>query len=128
MIDNRLLRKLLALSAALLGVAAGACALLGHVKFGLGLVLGLVLGAVPAASWAWIASRGMASRRNRILAAVTVVGKLALYSGLLYLLVAREWASPVATMVGITAVVAVLTIGSLAWGGPGAAPVAKGAA
>lgn len=128
MIDNRLLRKLLALSTLLLGAAAGACALAGRGAFALGLMLGLLLGSIPIASWAWIASRGMASKRNRILAVVLVVGKLGLYSGLLYLLVTREVASPVATMIGITGVVAVLAIGSLVWGGGSAAPVAKGAA
>ena len=128
MIDNRLLRRLLGVSVVLLGTAAGVCALFGLGAFALGLMLGLLLGAIPIASWAWIASRGMASRRNRILAVVLVGGKLGIYSGLLYLLVAREVASPVATMIGITGVVAVLAIGSLAWGGGSAAPLAKGAA
>ena len=128
MIDNRLLARLLATAALLLILAAGACFPLGHVSFGLGLLLGLLLGSIPIASWAWIASRGMASRRNRALAVLLVVAKLGIYCGLLYLLVTREVASPVATMVGITAVVAVLVIGSLVWGGRGAAPVAKGAA
>lgn len=128
MIDNRLLRRLLCISTLLVGAAAGACALLGAGFFALGLLLGLLLGSIPIASWAWIATRGMASKRNRILAVVMVVAKLGVYSGLLYLLVTRELASPVGTMVGITAVVAVLSIGSLVWGGGSAAPVAKGAA
>ena len=128
MIDNRLLRRLLGVSALLLGAAAAACVLMGQGAFALGLMLGLVLGAIPIASWAWIATRAMATRRNRILAVILVIAKLGVYSGLLYLLVTREVASPVATMIGITGVVAVLSIGSLVWGGGSAAPVAKGAA
>lgn len=128
MIDNRLLARLLATAALLLILAAGVCFALGHVPFALGLLLGLLLGSIPVASWAWIVTRGMASRGNRILAILLVFVKLGVYAGLLYLLVTREVASPVATLVGITAVVAVLTIGSLVRGGRGAAPVAKGAA
>ncbi|HYF00473.1 MAG TPA: hypothetical protein VEJ18_16255, partial [Planctomycetota bacterium] len=70
MIDNRLLARLLATAALLLILAAGTCAALGETFFAWGLLLGLVLGSIPIASWAWIASRGMASRRNRILAVV----------------------------------------------------------
>jgi hypothetical protein len=86
---------------------------LGHLPFAGGLLIGLFLGAFPAASWTWIASRGLASRRNRILAAVLVVGKLFLYSGLLYLVVAQKVVDPLAVFVGITGVVAILSIGSL---------------
>jgi hypothetical protein len=113
MIDARHLRRLLLISCALLSAAAVVVAALGRLPFAGGLLTGLFLGAFPAASWTWIASRGLASRRNRILAAVLVVGKLGLYSGLLYLVVSQKVVDPVAVFVGITGVVAVLTVGSL---------------
>ena len=113
MIDARHLRRLLLISVALLSAAAVVVAALGYLPFAGGLLTGLFLGAFPAASWAWIASRSLASRRNRILAALLVVGKLALYSGLLYVVVAWKAVEPVAVFVGITGVVAVLTVGSL---------------
>ena len=113
MIDARHLRRLLLISCALLSAAAVVVAALGHLPFAGGLLTGLFLGAFPAASWTWIASRGFESKRNRILAAVLVVGKLALYSGLLYLVVTQKVVDPIAVFVGITGVVAVLTVGSL---------------
>lgn len=113
MIDARHLRRLLLISVALLSAAALAVAALGRLPFAGGLLTGLFLGAFPAASWAWIAARGLASRRNRILAAVLVVGKLAVYAGLLYLVVTQKVVDPVAVFVGITGVVGVLTVGSL---------------
>ena len=113
MIDARHLRRLLLISAVLLSAAAIGSAAIGRVAFAGGLLVGLVLGALPAASWAWIAARGLASKRNRILAGVLVCGKLFFYSGLLFLVVSRPLVDPVAVFVGVTAVVAVLTIGSL---------------
>ena len=113
MIDARHLRRLLLISAALLSAAALAVAALGRLPFAGGLLTGLFLGAFPAASWTWIASRGLASKRNRILAAVLVGGKLFLYSALLYLVVSQKVVDPIAVFVGITGVVAVLTVGSL---------------
>jgi hypothetical protein len=113
MIDARHLRRLLLLSAALLSAAAVAFALLGRLPFAGGLLIGLVLGAVPALSWAWISSRGLESRRNRVLAAVLAAGKLFFYSGVLWLVVARPVVDPVAVFLGVTGVVAVLSVGSL---------------
>lgn len=78
-----------------------------------GLLLGFALGAIPFASWAWIASRGLSSRRTRILTIFLAVAKLALYSGLLYLLITHEIVNPVAVMIGLTAVVFVVTGGTL---------------
>ena len=113
MIDARHLRRLLLISAALLSAAALAFAALGRLPFAAGLIVGFVLGALPAASWAWIAARGFATKRNRILAGVLMVGKLFFYSGVLFLVVTRPVVDPVAVFVGITGVVAVLSLGSL---------------
>ena len=113
MIDARHLRRLLLISAALLSAAAVAVAAFGRLPFAGGLLVGLVLGGLPAASWAWIAVRGMESRRNRVLAAVLMLGKLFFYSGVLFLVVTRPVVDPVAVFVGITAVVAVLSVGTL---------------
>lgn len=118
MMDARLLKRLLAVSAVLTAVAAAFCIALGFRAVAGGLAVGWVLGAVPPASWAWIASRGFASKRNRILAAVLVLGKLFFYSAVLFLVVTRPLVDPVAVFAGVTGVVAVLTIGSLLQGGP----------
>ena len=120
MIDSRLLRKLLTLSGVLLSLAAVVAAALGNLPFAGGLLLGLLLGALPVLSWSWLAARGLQSRRNRTLAVVLTVAKLALYPALLFVLVTRPVVNPVAVFAGITGVVAVLSIGALL--GPGAAP------
>jgi hypothetical protein len=120
MIDSRLLRKLLTLSGALLSLAAVLAAALGHLPFAGGLLLGFVLGALPVVSWAWLAARGLQTRRARALAVVLTVAKLALYPALLFVLVTRPVVNPVAVFAGITGVVAVLSIGALL--GPGAVP------
>lgn len=117
MMDARLLKRLLAVSAVLTAVAAASSIALGFPAVALGLGIGWVLGAVPPASWAWISSRGFASKRNRILAAVLVLGKLFFYSGVLYVAVTRPLAHPVAVFAGLTGVVAVLTLGTLLQGG-----------
>jgi hypothetical protein len=115
MIDHRLLRRLLLLSGALLLISTGAAlAIWRSPALAGGLALGAVLGAAPFASWAWIASRGLATRASRILAAVLVLGKLAAYSGALYLLVTKSLVEPVGIFIGLTAVVAVFTVGVLA--------------
>lgn len=113
MIDARLLKKLLGGAGILHVLAAGAALALGRTDVSLGLVLGYVLGALPFASWAWIAFRGFDTARARAIAVALLAGKLAVYSGLLYALVTREVANPVAVMIGITAVVGILCIGSL---------------
>jgi hypothetical protein len=113
MMDGRLLKRLLG-GAGVLHVLAGAVAvLLGRIDVALGLLLGCVLGAVPFASWAWIAYRGLSTTRNKVLVVLLLGGKMALYSGLLYLLVTREIANPVAVMIGITAVVGIFCVGTL---------------
>lgn len=113
MIDARHLRRLLLISAALLSAAAVVAAALGQLPFAGGLLVGLVLGALPVASWAWIISRGLQSKRNRILAAALVVGKLAFYGAVLFFVVTRPLVAPVAVFTGITTVVAVLCLGAL---------------
>jgi len=119
MIDGRLLRRLLGGAGVLFSLAAAVALALGRSDVSLGLGLGYVLGAVPFASWAWIASRGFATARGRALVILLLAGKMALYSGLLYLLVTREIASPVAVMIGITGVAGILCVGSLMVPSPG---------
>jgi hypothetical protein len=125
MIDTPLLRRLLLLAGALLAVSAGAALTVGRSPaLAGGLALGFVLGAVPFASWAWIASRGLATRRNRVIAAVLVLSKLGLYSGGLYLMVTREVVNPVGVLAGLTGAVLVVSVGVLV----GAPPRPKEAA
>lgn len=115
MIDSRLLRKLLTLGGALVALSAAVAAALGHPSFAGGLLLGFVLGALPALSWAWIVSRGLKNGRTRTLAVLLTVGKLAFYPAALYFLVTRPVVSGVGVFAGITAVVAVLALGALLW-------------
>src|SRR5262245_15780258 len=121
MIDGARIRKALVAAALFSGAAAGALLLLGQpFAFAAGLLLGCALGAVPFASWAFIVSRGFATRRARILTIVLLAGKLVLYGGVLFLLVTRPVVSPVAVMIGIALTTFVVVAGALV-----GAPAAK---
>ena len=100
--------------ATLLGVVgAGTALAMGNIAWAGGILLGAFLGLTPFASWAWIASRGLETRRNRIIAALLVLSKLAVYSGTLYLLVTGGRVSPIGVFSGITAAIAVIILGML---------------
>ena len=114
MIDLAWLRRLLLLSSALILLAAGGVLMAGRsAALAGGLALGGLLGAAPFASWAWIAARGLSTRRNRILSALLMAAKLGLYAGALYLCVARRLVDPIGVFIGITAVVAIIVAGAL---------------
>ena len=100
--------------ATLLGVVGAGFALaMGNIAWAGGILLGAFLGLTPFASWAWVTTRGLETRRNQIIAAVLVLLKLAAYSGVLYLLVTGEQVSPVSVFSAMTATVAVLVLGLL---------------
>jgi hypothetical protein len=124
MIDSALLKRLLLLAAALFALSAAGLLIAGLPAFAGGLGLGYVLGALPFASWAWIATRGFESKRNRVLAAVLMFGKLGVYSGALYLCVTRNLVNPVGVLVGVTGVAFIVIVGGLL----APAPRAKGVA
>jgi hypothetical protein len=125
MIDVPLLRRLMLLTGVLLVLSAGAALAVGRsTALAGGLALGFALGALPFASWAWIASRGLATRRNRVIAALIVLSKLGLYSGGLYLLVTRDVVNPIGVLAGLTGAVLVVSVGALV----GAPPRPKEAA
>lgn len=113
MIDPAKVRRLLAISAILFLLPAGGALVAGSPSWAGGLALGFALGALPFASWSWIAARGLSSRGTRLLAAVVMAGKLALYALALYLAVTRGGVSPVGVLLGITGVVLVVTVGAL---------------
>ena len=114
MIDSRHLKRLLLGAAVLLLVSAGVTLAVGvPVSFAGGLALGYVLGAAPFASWSWIVSRAVGSRRGRILAVVLLAVKLAFYAGALYLGITRALVSPVGVMIGMTTVALALVLGTL---------------
>jgi len=114
MIDSRHLKRLLLGAAVLLLVSAGVTLAAGvPVSFAGGLALGYVLGAAPFASWSWIVSRAIGSRRGRILAVVLLAVKLAFYAGALYLGITRALVSPVGVMIGMTTVALALVLGTL---------------
>jgi len=113
MIDNALLKRLLTLAAALLVVSAGTALGFGAApSFAAGLLLGYLLGAVPVASWAWVAPRILMGR-SRALAVVLLALKLGFYGAALYFGVYQNRVSPVGILVGMTAVGAVLILGIL---------------
>ena len=114
MIDSRHLKRLLLGAAVLLLVSTGVAVALGApVSFAGGLALGFALGALPFASWAWIAARGLKSPRARLLVVLLLVAKLGIYSGALYFFVTRSLVNPLGVMIGITGVVATVGIGAL---------------
>ncbi len=113
MIDNALLKRLLIVAAALLVISAGAASAFGApLPFVGGMGLGFLLGAVPVASWAWVAPR-ILQGRSRVLAVVLLFLKLGFYAGALYLGVYKSLVSPVGVLVGMTAVGTVLILGIL---------------
>ena len=114
MIDGVYLKRLLLATAALLIISGGAALAMGaSVAFLGGLALGYGMGALPFASWTWILSRALGSRRGRMLSLLLLAGKLALYSAALYVGVIRLKADPVGILIGMTAVVFALVGGSL---------------
>jgi hypothetical protein len=114
MIDSRHLKRLLLGAAVLLLVAAAGTLAAGvPVTFAGGLALGYLLGAAPFASWSWIVSRAVGSRRGKLLAVVLLIVKLAFYAGALYLGISRALVSPLGVMIGMTAVAFALVLGSL---------------
>lgn len=114
MISGARLRRLLGLSGILCLLAAGAAwAIGGSPALAGGLALGCALGAAPFISWAWIAARGFSTPGNRTLAVLLVLGKLAVYSTALYLLVTRDLVRPLGVIAGLTGVVAVMSVGAL---------------
>ena len=113
MIDNALLKRLLIVATALLVVSAGAAVTLGApLPFAGGMALGFLLGAVPVASWAWVAPR-ILQGRSRVLAVLLLFLKLGFYAGALYLGVYKTLVSPVGILVGMTGVGTVLILGIL---------------
>ena len=113
MIDNALLKRLLLVAAALLVISAGAVFALGApLSFALGMGLGFLLGAVPVASWAWVAPRILMGR-SRVLAALLLFLKLGFYAGALYLGVYKNLVNPVGILIGMTGVGTVLILGIL---------------
>lgn len=113
MIDNALLKKLLLVAAALLMVSATAAFALGApLAFAGGMALGFLLGALPVASWAWVAPRLLLGR-SRALAVVMLFLKLGFYAAALYLCVYRQLVSPVGVLVGMVAVGTVVVLGIL---------------
>jgi len=113
MIDNALLKRLLIVAAALLVVSTGIILSLGvPLSFAGGMGLGFLLGALPIASWAWIAPRILLGR-SKALAVVLLFLKMGFYAAALYFCVYRNLVSPVGILVGMTGVGTVVILGIL---------------
>lgn len=114
MIDRTAIRRLTLVSALLFGVvAAFTAAVWRSPALTGGVAVGFVMGLAPFLSWAWLAQGGFESVRRRILALVLVAGKLAFYSGVLYLTVTRELVTPAGVLAGLTVTVFSFAVGSL---------------
>lgn len=114
MIEGVYLKRLLLGTAVLLTLSGGAALAMGaSAAFVGGLALGYVLGALPFASWTWVLSRALSSRRGRALSVLLLAGKLGLYSALLFVGVIRLKAHPVGILIGMTTVVFALAAGCL---------------
>src|SRR5882672_3993429 len=75
--------------------------------------LGFFLGALPFASWAWIAARALHSGRGRALTVVLLFVKMAIYSGALYVCVHKKLVDPVGVLAGMLGVGSILIVGLL---------------
>lgn len=113
MIDNAVLKRLLSVAAALLLVSAGGALAMGApVSFAGGLGLGFLLGALPVASWAFVAPR-LLKGQGRTIAVVLLAIKMAFYGAALYFCVYQHRVSPVGILAGMTGVGLVLITGLL---------------
>jgi hypothetical protein len=113
MIDSALLMRILTVAAALLVLTAAASLAFGApLSFAGGLGLGFLLGALPIASWSFVAPRILLGK-SRALAVALLVLKLGFYSAALYFCVYRKLVHPVGILVGMLAVGTVLILGIL---------------
>lgn len=113
MIDNAVLKRLLLVAAAFLVISAGTVLALGlPFSFAAGMGVGYVLGAVPVASWAWVAPR-LLRGQSRGLAVLLLFLKVGVYAGALYGCVYRHLVSPFSILVGMLGVGTVLVVGLL---------------
>lgn len=113
MIDSAVLKRLLTVAAALLLVSAGASLALGApLSFAAGLGLGYLLGAVPVASWAFVAPRILMGQ-GRTIAIVLLALKMGFYGAALYFCVYQQQVSPVGILAGMTGFGVILVLGLL---------------
>lgn len=113
MINRAMLLRLSIIAAVVCVVATGAALALSGSAMAGGVVLGGLLGAIPFLSWTYIAGAMEGSNRRKALAVLLLLGKMLLYSGALYVFVARPIVNPVGVMVGIFVVVFTFITGSL---------------
>jgi hypothetical protein len=113
MIDNAVLKRLLLVAAALLVISTGAGLALGiPLSFLGGMLVGYVLGALPVASWAWVAPRLLLGQ-SRALAVALLFLKVGVYAGALYVCVYRHLVPPFSILIGMLVVGSVLVVGLL---------------
>jgi len=125
MIDSAVLKRLLTVAASLLVLTSALSILVGAPPaFAGGLGLGFFLGALPFASWAWIAARALHSGRGRALTVVLLFVKMAIYSGALYVCVHKKLVDPVGVLAGMLGVGSILIVGLLL---KGSAPMKEAA-
>jgi len=109
MIDRTAIVKLALVPAIVCLAGTGVAAWVRSVDFAAGILLGGSLGLAPFLSWAWL----MGNLHRRAVVFGVLAGKLALYGGVLYLLVTREVVSAFGVFLGITAVLFLYTIAAM---------------
>lgn len=105
--------RLLGIAALLSVLSAGSVFPVGGGAWTGGILLGAFLGAGPFASWAWVVTRGLESRRNKIIAAVIVASKFGVYTVAILFLVRNGLVSTLAVTAGMTGTLAILLVGML---------------
>ncbi len=105
MIDATFFRRFYAGSAILcVLLAGGALAVWGSARIAGGGVAGCAIGVLPFASW-HILVKLLETRRGRIAAAGITMLKYGILSGVLYLLLTRDWVHPWALLAGMLTVI-----------------------
>ena len=98
MIDKPLVIRTSLLAGVILLVGALLTSIFVSPKFGGGILLGGLIGAITPLSWIWFTI----TKRNKTLATMILMAKLGLYGGLFYLLIGNHLVTPIAVFLGIT--------------------------
>ena len=110
--------KLLGIATLLSVVGAGSALAMGNTVWAGGLILGAFLGLTPFASWTWIVTRGLGSRRNKIMAGVIVLSKLGIYGLAITLFARAGLINTLGLATGMTGAIAIMLLGLMGGGEP----------
>ena len=112
--------RLLGVATLLSVVGAGAALAMGNIAWAGGFLLGAFLGLTPFASWAWIMTRGLETRRNKAIAVLILLSKLGVYGLAITILVRGGLVSIAGVTAGMTGAIGILLLGLIIRPAPGA--------